>query len=123
MTIAWWQIILLTLYAAYQILDELTVYSTLSQPVFAGLIAGLIMGDMTTGLIIGGSMQLTILGVGTFGGSSRIDANSGTVLATAFSVGLGMNPEQAIAAIAVPVAGLMIQMDILGRFANTFFAY
>jgi len=123
MTIAWWQIILLTLYAAYQILDELTVYSTLSQPVFAGLIAGLIMGDMTTGLIIGGSMQLTILGVGTFGGSSRIDANSGTVLATAFSVGLGMNPEQAIAAIAVPVAGLMIQMDILGRFANTFFAH
>ncbi|WP_313468764.1 PTS sugar transporter subunit IIC [Carnobacterium sp.] len=123
MAVAWWQIILLTLYAGYQILDELQVYTGLAQPVFAGLIAGLIMGDVTTGLIIGGSMQLTILGVGTFGGSSRIDANSGTVLATAFSVGIGMNPEQAIAAIAVPVAGLMIQMDILGRFANTFFAH
>ncbi|MGX6994232.1 PTS sugar transporter subunit IIC, partial [Vagococcus penaei] len=49
--------------------------------------------------------------------------NSGTILATVFSVGLGMNPEQAIAAIAVPVASLMIQMDILGRFANTFFAH
>ena len=34
-----------------------------------------------------------------------------------------MNPEQAIAAIAVPVASLMIQMGILGRFANTFFAH
>ncbi|WP_192987660.1 PTS mannose/fructose/sorbose/N-acetylgalactosamine transporter subunit IIC [Carnobacterium mobile] len=123
MAVAWWQIILLTLYAGYQILDELQVYTGLAQPVFAGLIAGLIMGDVTTGLIIGGSMQLTVLGVGTFGGSSKIDANSGTVLATAFSVGIGMNPEQAIAAIAVPVAGLMIQMDILGRFANTFFAH
>lgn len=123
MAVAWWQIILLTLYAGYQILDELQVYTGLAQPVFAGLIAGLIMGDVTTGLIIGGSMQLTILGVGTFGGSSRIDANSGTILATAFSVGIGMNPEQAIAAIAVPVASLMIQMDILGRFANTFFAH
>ena len=123
MAVAWWQILLLTLYAGYQILDELQVYTGLAQPVFAGLIAGLIMGDVTTGLIIGGSMHLTILGVGTFGGSSRIDANSGTVLATAFSVGIGMNPEQAIAAIAVPVAGLMIQMDILGRFANTFFAH
>ncbi|MDN6625796.1 MAG: PTS sugar transporter subunit IIC [Pisciglobus halotolerans] len=123
MAVAWWQIILLTLYAGYQILDELQIFTGLAQPVFAGLISGLIMGDVTTGLIIGGSMQLTILGVGTFGGSSRIDANSGTVLATAFSVGIGMNPEQAIAAIAVPVASLMIQMDILGRFANTFFAH
>jgi hypothetical protein len=35
---------------------------------------------------------------------------------------LGMNPEQAIAAIAVPVASLMIQLDILARFANTYFA-
>ncbi|EOH97115.1 PTS system IIC component [Enterococcus haemoperoxidus ATCC BAA-382] len=123
MAIQWWQILLLTLYAGYQILDELQIYSAFSQPVFAGLVAGFIMGDVTAGLIIGGSMQLTILGVGTFGGASRIDANSGTVLATAFSIGLGMNPEQAIAAIAVPVASLMIQMDILGRFTNTFFAH
>lgn len=85
MEILWWQVLLLTLYAGYQIWDELHLYSSISQPVFAGLIAGLIMGDVTTGLIIGGSMQLTILGVGTFGGASRIDANSGTILAVAFS--------------------------------------
>ncbi|WP_412518812.1 PTS mannose/fructose/sorbose/N-acetylgalactosamine transporter subunit IIC [Staphylococcus simulans] len=123
MEILWWQILLLTLYAGYQILDELQIYSSLSQPVFAGLIAGLIMGDVTTGLIIGGSMQLTILGVGTFGGASRIDANSGTILAVAFSVALGMNPQQALATLAVPVASLMIQTDILARFANTYFAH
>src|SRR5690625_5477283 len=122
MAVQWWQIILLTIYAGYQILDELQVGTGLARPVFAGLISGLIMGDITTGLIIGGSMQLTVLGVGTFGGASRIDANSGTVITTAFSVGIGMDPEQAIAAIAVPVASLMIQMDILGRFTNTFFA-
>lgn len=123
MEILWWQILLLTLYAGYQILDEIQIYSSLSQPVFAGLIAGLIMGDVTTGLIIGGSMQLTILGVGTFGGASRIDANSGTLLAVAFSVALGMNPQQALATLAVPVASLMIQTDILARFANTYFAH
>ncbi|MBO1305260.1 PTS sugar transporter subunit IIC [Enterococcus sp. 669A] len=123
MNIMWWQILLLTLYAGYQILDELQVYSSLSAPVFAGLFTGLVMGDLKAGLIIGGSMQLTVLGVGTFGGASRIDANSGTILATAFTVALGMNPEQAIAAIAVPVASLMIQLDILARFANTFFAH
>ena len=123
MNILWWQILLLTLYAGYQILDELQIYSSLSAPVFAGLFAGLVMGDIKAGLIIGGRMQLTVLGVGTFGGASKIDANSGTILATAFSVSLGMNPEQAIAAIAVPVASLMIQLDILARFANTYFAH
>ncbi|WP_353463253.1 PTS sugar transporter subunit IIC [Mammaliicoccus sciuri] len=123
MEILWWQVLLLTLYAGYQIWDELHLYSSISQPVFAGLIAGLIMGDVTTGLIIGGSMQLTILGVGTFGGASRIDANSGTILAVAFSVALGMQPTQAIATLAVPVASLMIKTDILARFTNTFFAH
>lgn len=123
MNIAWWQIIILTLYAGWQILDELGLYTSIAQPVWAGLISGLVMGDIVTGLFIGGSMQLTVLGVGTFGGSSRIDANSGTILATVFTIGLGMEPEQAIALIAVPVAGLMIQMDILGRLCNTFFAH
>lgn len=123
MEIQWWQVLLLSLYAGYQILDELQFYSSISAPVFAGLFAGLVMGDIKTGLLIGGSMQLTVLGVGTFGGASKIDANSGTVLATAFSVSLGWDPEQAIATIAVPVAALMIQMDILGRFTNTYFAH
>lgn len=120
--ILWWQILLLTLYAGYQIIDELQIYSSLSAPVAAGFVAGIIMGDVKTGLIIGGSMQLMVLGVGTFGGASKIDANSGTVLATAFAVGLKMDPQQAIATVAVPVAALMVSLDVLGRFANTYFA-
>ena len=72
--IAWWQILLLTLYAGYQILDELNWYTCAGSAVFSGMITGLIMGDLQTGLFIGGSMQLTVLGVGTFGGASRIDA-------------------------------------------------
>ncbi|BDR57361.1 PTS mannose/fructose/sorbose/N-acetylgalactosamine transporter subunit IIC [Xylocopilactobacillus apis] len=120
----WWQVLLLSLYAGYEILDELQIYSSLSAPVAAGLVSGLVMGDLKTGLYIGGQMQLTVLGVGTFGGASRIDATTGTVLATAFSVSVaGMKPEQAIAAIAVPVASLMVQLDVLARFANTYFEH
>lgn len=77
--IQWWQILLLTLYSAYQILDELTIVSSAGSPVFAGFISGIIMGDVQTGLWIGGSLQLMVLGVGTFGGASRIDATSGAV--------------------------------------------
>lgn len=121
--IEWWQILLLTLYSAYQILDELTINSSAGSPVFAGFISGLVMGDLKTGLLIGGSLQLMVLGVGTFGGASRIDATSGAVLATAFSVAQGLEPEKAIATIAVPVAALMVYTDILGRFSTTYFAH
>ncbi len=119
----WWQILLLTLYSAYQICDELTIVSSAGSPVFAGFITGLIMGDMTTGLAIGASLQLMVLGVGTFGGASRIDATSGAVLATAFSVSQGIDPELAVATIAVPVAALLVYTDIAGRFTTTFFAH
>lgn len=121
--IQWWQILFLTLYSAYQILDELTLNSSAGSPVFAGFIAGIIMGDVESGLWIGGSLQLMVLGVGTFGGASRIDATSGAVIATAFSVAQGIKPEMAISTIAVPVAALMVYTDILGRFSTTYFAH
>lgn len=121
---AWWQILLLTVYAGLEILDELQIYSSLNTPVGAGLIAGIIMGDLQTGLIIGASMQLMVLGVGTFGGASKIDATTGTVLATAFSTSVkGMSPQTAISSIAVPVAAIMVELDVLARFANTYFAH
>ena len=121
--IQWWQILLLTLYSAYQICDELTIVSSAGSPVFAGFITGLVMGDLETGLFIGASLQLTVLGVGTFGGASRIDATSGAVLATAFSVAQGIKPEIAISTIAVPVATLLTYLDILGRMTTTAFAH
>ncbi|HFI0144516.1 TPA: PTS mannose/fructose/sorbose/N-acetylgalactosamine transporter subunit IIC [Streptococcus suis] len=119
----WWQILLLTLYSAYQICDELTIVSSAGSPVFAGFISGLIMGDMATGLTIGAALQLMVLGVGTFGGASRIDATSGAVLATAFSVSQGIDPELAVSTIAVPVAALLVYTDIAGRFSTTYFAH
>lgn len=121
---AWWQILLITVYAGVQILDELTIYSGFNTPIGAGFVVGLIMGNIPVGLFIGASMQLMVLGVGTFGGASKIDATIGTTLATAFSVSIhGMTPQVAISSIAVPVATIMIQLDILARFTNTYFSY
>ncbi|WP_154052384.1 PTS sugar transporter subunit IIC [Olsenella uli] len=115
------QIVLLSIVAAFTVVCGQNWFQTANQPVFTGMMAGIIMGDPVTGLFIGGSMQLTVLGIGTFGGSSHIDANSGAILATAFSVALGMDPSQALAAIAVPVAAILTTADVLGRFCNAFF--
>lgn len=119
----WWQILLLTLYSGWCIFDDLGPSTGLSFPVSAGFISGLIMGDIGAGLLIGGSMQLMVLGIGTPGGASRIDATSGAILGTGFSVALGMPATQALSTIAVPVAALLVYTDILGRMSNTFFAH
>ena len=37
---AWWQIILITLYSGVQILDELQIWSGLNTPIGAGFIVG-----------------------------------------------------------------------------------
>ena len=71
MEIQLWQIILLTAYAFSTIIDGLS-FDLINKPVFAGFIAGLILGDPITGLFIGGTLQLMILGVGTYGGASII---------------------------------------------------
>lgn len=38
--IQWWQILLLTLYSAYQILDELTINSSAGSPCFCRIYYG-----------------------------------------------------------------------------------
>lgn len=81
-----WQIIALTVYAMFVMWEELGPQFFLAKPVVAGMMAGLIMGDMNTGLFIGGTLQLMVLGVGTYGGSSIPDYMSGALIGTAFAV-------------------------------------
>ena len=114
-----WQIILLTAYAFSTIIDGLS-FDLINKPVFAGFIAGLILGDPITGLFIGGTLQLMILGVGTYGGASIPDYTTAAIIGTA--LGVGQDTEVAIA-IAIPVGLLLLQLDILARFSNTFFQH
>lgn len=115
-----WQIIVLTIYGFVQQPIHLSIgYNAISRPVTAGLITGLIMGDVSTGLVIGGTMELLVLGVGTFGGATIPDYFTATLVGTALSVVGGLSPEEGVA-LALPVAVLMVQLDIFGRMANTF---
>lgn len=116
-----WQILLLTLYAAVSCWDHLCPMWYTWQPAIAGLFAGVVMGDMTTGLYIGGTLQLMVLGLGTFGGSSLPDYTSGALIGTAFAVTSGS--QEIGLAIAVPAGVLLVQLDVLARFANTYFQH
>lgn len=122
MDISIWQILLLTAYGALGIWDDINPGFKFGKPVVAGMFAGLIMGDITIGLLVGGTLQLMILGVGTYGGASIPDYMTGAVVGTAFAISSGQGLEFGLA-IAVPVGLLMVQLDVLGRFTNTYFQH
>ena len=116
MHLAAYQIILITIYAFIAINDSL-ISNTLTQPAIAGMISGMIMGDLKTGLMVGGTLQLMRLGIAAFGGASVPDYFTGAVLGTAVISGKGA--EYGIG-LAVPVSLLMLQLDVVARFCNVF---
>lgn len=122
MGIAWWQILLLTALAFWMIIDQLTVGILCNYPLLIGLVSGIIMGDIKTGLVVGATLQLMVLGVGTYGGASMPDFMTGAIVGTAYAVMSNKGVSFAIG-LAVPVGLLMVQLDVLARFTNTYFLH
>lgn len=115
-----WQIALITLYAFIQPNETRSFSIGMSMPILAGWFTGLLIGNPETGLFIGGTLQLMTLGINTYGGTSVPNTTVGAIVGTALS--LNSTPELALG-IAIPVALLMIQLDILARYANIFFLH
>ncbi|WP_288735129.1 PTS sugar transporter subunit IIC [uncultured Enorma sp.] len=113
------QIILLVLYAFIAINDSIHSDFGLNRPLIAGCFAGLVMGDLAFGLTVGATLQLMVLGVSNFGGSSIPDFMSASLVGTALGVSSGQGVEFGIG-LAIPAGMLLVQIDVLARFCNTF---
>lgn len=87
--------------------------------VFCGFIAGLVMGDMAVGLMIGGTLELMSLGVGGYGGSSVPNYSIGAIMGTAFAVAGGGVVENGLA-VGIPVAALGVQLDVFGKMIGSY---
>lgn len=116
------QIVLLTILSVLGGIDPYISGLQLSKPAIAGFLAGVIMGDVQTGLMVGGTLQLLVLGVGTFGGASIPDLGTGAIIGTALGVVSDKGMEFAVG-ISVPVGLLLIQLDIFARFCNVYFVH
>lgn len=115
-------IVILCLYVAFAQLDAISIQIGPYSPLFAGTVAGLVLGDMRTGLLVGGTLQLMTLGVATYGGASVPDFLSGAIMGTAYAIISGKGPEYGIG-LAVPIGLLLTQLDVLGRMCNTYFQH
>lgn len=90
------------------------------RPLISGFVTGLIVGDVNTGLLVGGTLELMALGVYTYGGATIPDYTVAGILGTYF--GKGGNFETGLA-LAIPAALLLTQVDILNRFLNFIFVH
>lgn len=86
--------------AGVDLFDGLT---HIHRPVVIGPIVGLILGDVQTGLIVGGSLELVWMGMVPLAGAQPPNVVIGGVIGTAFAILTGVEPQAAIG-IAVPFA-------------------
>ena len=68
---------------------ELLGMAMLSRPIVVAPLAGLLLGDVQTGLIVGASLESIFMGVVNIGISSTAEPALAAGLATAFAINLG----------------------------------
>ncbi|MCT1905235.1 PTS sugar transporter subunit IIC [Oceanobacillus sojae] len=115
-----WQIALVILYGFLINWDKEGPKLGISHPVVAGFLTGLIMGDIATGLYIGGTLQLMTLGITSFGGASVPDYQTAALIGTYLAISSQLDAALGIT-LAIPVAMLIVQLDILKWSTNIFF--
>ena len=111
MTISWIQAILLGIFASLSSMPGMGGSSignyTLGRPLVGGLFSGLILGDVTTGIMVGVALQVVYIALVTPGGTVSADVRAisyiGVPLAILFVHANNITDEAGIAAAAAPI--------------------
>lgn len=117
------QIILLTILSGLIMIDFMSVKLTVHNTIITGIVAGIIMGNPTLGLIVGATMQSYALGLNYFGGASIPNYQVAAIIVTALCEGKVGNIAQVTALVGIPVAALTVQLDVVGRVINSFWQH
>ena len=72
-------------------IDQFDFLESLYQPIVSGAVIGAILGDLPTGLVVGGTYQLMTIGNMPVGGAQPPNAVIGGVIAVVFAIGAGLN--------------------------------
>lgn len=93
---------------ALEFIETWFSYPMTTRPLVVGTAIGFVLGDVTTGIIVGAELELVFMGVMAIGGTVPPDACSGTAVGTAYAIILGKGVEVAFA-LAIP-ASMVCQM-------------
>lgn len=99
-----------------------TLCSALRQPLFIAFLLGMIMGDLSTAMIIGATIELVYLGMIYPGGNIPADESLAALIAIPIALKTGMSPEMAVV-LAVPCGVVGVFIDQIRRTVNATFIH
>lgn len=87
-------------------------WQCLTRPIVVAPITGLVLGDVTTGIIMGASLESIFMGISAIGGAVPSDAFSASIIAVAYTILTGASAEEGLA-IAMPIGTVMASFNAL----------
>jgi fructoselysine/glucoselysine PTS system EIID component len=106
--------LLITLIVMFGHMEDFLGAALLSRPLVLGPLVGLVLGDVTQGIMIGASLELIFMGNIKVGAAIPPDVITGGVLGTAFAIMSGKGAAIALA-LAIPIS-ILAEMVISGLF-------
>lgn len=97
------QALLIAIWAGIAGIDMFDGLTHIHRPIVTGLVVGLILGDMKTGLIVGASLELVWMGMVPLAGAQPPNVVIGGIIGTSIAILGNLEPQAAIG-IAVPFA-------------------
>lgn len=116
------QMILLILVAAYAGMESVVDEGQGHRPLIACTLVGLVLGDLKTGIILGGTLELMALGWMNVGASMAPDSALASVIASILVI-VGQQSIGAGIAVAIPIAAAGQVLTIFVRSITTFFQH
>lgn len=95
----------------------------INRPIVLGPLVGLVLGDVTQGLIIGANLELFFMGAVSIGAYIPPDSIVGGILATAFAISTGNSTEAGKYGGIVATHWMIGILNVLRRFLLVFFAF
>ena len=105
------QIALVFVWSFIVAIDQFDFLESLYQPIVSGAVVGAILGDLQTGLIVGGTYQLLTIGNMPVGGAQPPNPVLGSVMAVTFAIGSGLDIDAAM--------GLAVPFTVVGTYMVT----
>lgn len=102
LSILYWIIILLDTY--------ILSWQCLMRPIVVAPLAGLLLGDFKTGVIMGAALESVFMGISAIGGSVPADVTTGSIIAVAFTVLTGTDMETGLA-LSLPIGTAMASIN------------
>ncbi|MBO1265405.1 PTS sugar transporter subunit IIC [Proteiniclasticum sp. SCR006] len=101
-------------------IEKMTGTSMVARPIVVSSVIGILLGDVTTGVIIGASLELIFMGAIQIGGAVPPDPLFGSALGTAFAILTGEGIEVALA-LALPIAILAQSLKVVVFIVRSWF--